>query len=334
MPIPTPDDNETRDDFEARCMADDTMVDEYEDEDQRYAVCSAQWSKRAKQSPDTHGEWLKAGSSGEPVGVDRNANVIYGYVVAEEGPFKTEGRGEFDHKSLRTIVGLMKAEPNGLKSRFGHPTLSDDGIGKYLGRARNPRLEKRGKKDADGNPVEIEIVRADLHLDPSSFDTPAGNLGKYVLDRAESDPESFSSSLVLTTEQEYRLDSKGRPKVDANGNELPPLWRPTALHASDVVDTGDAVDAFLSADALPDAVVRKGCELLDQQFRGKSRQFIRERCQAWLERYLTQKFGPEDEPPSEAEPEVPPPWPAQPPYDPTTDPVKRRVREWNRRPKG
>jgi hypothetical protein len=318
-------------------MSDETMIAEYEDEDQRYALCSALWAKRGSQSAKAQGEWLKADSVGEPVGVDRNANVIHGYVVAEEGPFKTEGRGEFDHKSLRAIVGLMKSKPAGLKSRLGHPTLSDDGVGKYLGRAKNPRFDKRLAEDASGNPVEVEIVRADLHLDASSFDTPAGNLGKYVLDRAESDPESFSSSLVLSIEQEYRLDSKGRPKLDDNGNELPPLWRPTALHASDVVDTGDAVNAFLSVDALPDSAVRRGCELLEQQFRGKPRQFVKEHCQRWLDRYLLQTYGPED-PPSE---DVPPPadvviaadvTPAEPEYDPAADPVKARIRNWRHRP--
>lgn len=296
MPLPTPRDGESQDEFESRCMGDSTMNDEYEDEDERYAVCSSQWERRNKESADQSSKLLKAESEGELVAVDREAGIIHGYVVAQEGPFKSEGRGEFDHKSLRMILGLMKSEKAGLKSRLGHPTMSDDGIGKFLGRSKNPRFDTIQKKDAEGTPVDIEVVRADLHLDPSSFDTPAGNLGKYVLDRAKSDPASFSSSLVLTTEMEYRLDSKGRPKVDANGQELPPLWRPTALHASDVVDTGDAVDAFLSPDSLPDAAVRRGCELLDKQFRGKSRRFVQEHCQRWLERYLDQRYGPPPSP--------------------------------------
>lgn len=279
-------------------------------------------------------EWLKAESGGRPIDVDREANVIHGYVVAQEGPFKSEGRGEFDGKALRSILKLMKAEPNGLKSRLGHPTMSDDGIGKYLGRAKKPWIDKLTKEGPDGVPVEIEIIRADLHLDPSSFDTPSGNLGKYVLDRAESDSDSFSSSLVLTTDMEYRLDNKGRPKVDDAGNELPPLWRPTALHASDVVDTGDAVDSFLSIDALPDVVVRRGCELLDQQFRGKSRKFIDDHIEKWKRRYLDMRFGEEKPEPIATEPvaePVPPPEPE--PYDPSRDADKWRIRECNERSK-
>tara|TARA_R110002012_G_scaffold13648_4_gene57982 strand:- start:8503 stop:9810 length:1308 start_codon:yes stop_codon:yes gene_type:complete len=38
MPIPKPNENENKDDFVGRCMIDETMVSEY-DEDQRYAIC-------------------------------------------------------------------------------------------------------------------------------------------------------------------------------------------------------------------------------------------------------------------------------------------------------
>jgi|LUMP01.1.fsa_nt_gb HK97 family phage prohead protease len=41
MPIPTPNDNETQEQFIDRCMIDDTMVAEYDD-DQRLAICIAQ----------------------------------------------------------------------------------------------------------------------------------------------------------------------------------------------------------------------------------------------------------------------------------------------------
>lgn len=241
-------------------------------------------------------DWLRAQTDGDLVEVDRKNNVIRGYVVAQEGAFKSEGRGEFDPHSLREIVRLMKAAPNGLKSRFGHPTLSDDGLAKFLGRSRNPRLGTATVRTEDGSRKTVQAVRADLHLDPTSFHTPAGNLGRYVLDRAESDPDSFSTSLVLRSDKEYRLEKNGKPKRDTNGNELPPLWRPTALHASDVVDTGDAVDGFLSADGmagLPDGVVRRATALLDRQFAGQEPEVIRARCLAWLGRYLNWKFGPE-----------------------------------------
>ena len=246
-------------------------------------------------------EWLKATARGNVVQVDREADVIRGYIVAQEGPFISAGRGEFDKSALREIVKLMKASPNGLKSRFTHPDMTSDGLGKFLGRAKNPRLDKIGTRESQGARLddEISVVRADLHLDPTSHTTPSGDLGTYVMDLAESDPDAMSSSLVLRKEEEYRLDRFGRPQRDAEGKKLPPLWRPTQLHASDVVDSGDAVDGILSkldAEGLPDSAVRQGAEILDRVFAGQQREVIAARLDAWKARYLTRRFGEEPEP--------------------------------------
>lgn len=46
MPLPTPEPTEDKDAFIARCVANPTMVSEYPDAAQRYAVCQAQWSDR------------------------------------------------------------------------------------------------------------------------------------------------------------------------------------------------------------------------------------------------------------------------------------------------
>jgi len=43
MPIPTPEQDESRDDFVQRCMANPKMIEEFPEESQRLAVCSAQW---------------------------------------------------------------------------------------------------------------------------------------------------------------------------------------------------------------------------------------------------------------------------------------------------
>jgi hypothetical protein len=95
-----------------------------------------------------------------------------------------------------------------------------------------------------------------------------------------------------------------------------------------VVAEGDAVDGILSAqlgvDGLPDMAVRRGCEILDKLWPDKSREFIRERCEAWMERYLSRRFGVEPIPATAPEP-----------YDPARDAVKlklkRRVDGWAKR---
>lgn len=217
-----------------------------------------------------------------PVGVDREAKVIRGYVLAQEGPFKSEGRGEFDRAALAEIVRLTNAARKGLPS----PSLSDDGIGMYLGRARGAWLDQSGP---------VWRTRADLHFAASSFDTPSGDLGGYVLLLATEDPDALSTSLVIKSEEEYRRNPDGTPRKDADGNLLPPLWRPGALHATDVVDTGDAVDgllggpAWLSVGDLPDAVQRQGWAVLDRLFAGAPADVVRARCAAYVERYLSRE---------------------------------------------
>lgn len=239
--------------------------------------------------------WLKADAKAKAIGVDREARAILGAVVAQEGPFReADPRGEFDKKSLRTIVALMKEAPGGLKARFGHPSLSDDAAGTAIGRWHNPRLDKvlvsRG-----GAQVELEAVRANLHLDKSAGPVnPNGDLAEYLLTVAESDPGLIATSLVLQVTEEYRLKKDGTRELDDEGKPLPPLWRPTKLHASDVTDEGAAVDAILSprggAD-LPDDVVRLATQALDRLFAGQTREVVEQRCGAWLERYLSRRYG-------------------------------------------
>ncbi len=232
---------------------------------------------------------LRAGIvSGRPVRVDAKAEVIYGYVLAQEGAFKSEGRGEFDRRALEDIVRLTNAEPKGLRSRFTHPSMSSDGLGKYLGRARGAWLDRSDS---------IWRARADLHLSPSSHDTPSGDLGGYVLRLATEDPDALSSSLVVRHDEEYRREKDGTLTRDESGEPLPPLWRPTKLFATDVVDTGDAVDGLLSAENLsvgdlPDALQRQGWAMLDRLFAGQPAEVVRERVGAYLERYLARGGDP------------------------------------------
>lgn len=244
---------------------------------------------KLKANPD----WLRANFTAPRVGVDRENKVILGYVVAQEGPFReTDPRGEFDQQSLSTIVQLMTAKQGGLKSRFGHPSLSSDAVGTSVGRARDPYLDSV-RVERDGRIVELRAVRANLHLDPSAFEAnPNGNLGEYLMTVAESDRGLISSSLVLQVDEEYRLNKDGTPQTDKDGVPLPPLWRPTVLHASDITDEGAAVDNLLSTGGANrlDGVVREACKMLDSVFMGQDRDVVEERCRAWLGRYLEMRF--------------------------------------------
>lgn len=245
---------------------------------------------------------LRASIKSSAVGVDREKNILRGYVVAQAGPFKSDGRGEFDRQALESIVSLGNAKSGGLKSRFTHPDMSNDGLGKFLGRGRDLRMDKA--IDARTGKT-VDAVRADLYFDKTALDTPPEGgkpLGQYVMDLAESDPEALSSSIVVQADQEYRQNKDGTLAKDDNGDELPPLWRPFALHASDIVDTGDAVDGLLSAsidiERLPLSVLWKGSQLLDAVFLDQPRDVIEARLAAYVQRYLDRKFGEQPQAPS------------------------------------
>ena len=150
------------------------------------------------------------------VRIDREASVINGFAVVTKGVTK-DSRGEFDDIALDSVVEFGNKAKAGIKSRFGHPNMSSTALGTFLGRVRNFR------RDGD-------IVRADLHIDKTAFDTPDGDLAGYVLNLAESDPEMFGASMVIYWEEEKREG------LDANGNELPPFIRVTNLFSVDVVD--------------------------------------------------------------------------------------------------
>lgn len=241
-------------------------------------------------------QWLNAQLLSSVGKVDRENGIIHGVILAEEGPFKSQGRGEFNREAIQQIVTMANEKPGGLKARWTHPGLSSDGLGKFLGRQKNIRTDTVLRKNK-----EVLVARGDLHLDSTALDTPPEGgkpLGVYVMDLAESDPDAFGTSLVLKAKQESRLDKNQRPLKDDKGEDLPPLWFPEALHSSDVVDEGDATNSFLSADilaGLPDAVVRQGCELLDAQFAGQDRDAVRARLAAFVDRYLRLRFG-ADEP--------------------------------------
>lgn len=243
-------------------------------------------------------KWLRAETSIREVRVDRENNVLRGMVLAQEGQFKSAGRGAFDLKGLKMIRAMINKEPSGLKSRFTHPTLSGDSLGKFLGRVKDPFIDVLRLK-RNGGEVLVNALRGDLFFNPTALEEPPGGgkpLGIYIMDLAESDPDALSSSLALVPEEVEQLDEKtGRPKLDKNGEPLPPLWYPLELHAADIVDRGDAVDGILSAqlstEGFPDEVVRQGAALLNEQFPDAPRDVIRARCLAWLEQFLDCRFG-------------------------------------------
>lgn len=240
------------------------------------------------------GSAFSAGTSSR-IGVDRKNGVIHGYVVMMAGQLK-DRPGEVDGATLDGIVALGNAAARGVRSHFTHGGLCEDQLGSYLGRAHRFRLATARTEQGR----EVPAVRADLHFDPTALDTPPKGggkpLGLYVMDLATTDPDAISSSVVARFKREYRLNADGTRVKDAKtGEELPPLMRPLALHGSDIVAQGAAVDGLLSVGGLRDGELWQAeaaaTRLLEGPFARLSRREIRERLTAWLDRTLDEHFG-------------------------------------------
>lgn len=209
---------------------------------------------------------------------DSKGRVLRGGVMAIEGDF-VDGRGAFNLESLKQIAKMAGNAPKGLKSRFGHPSFLADGLGRFLGRWKEPRTATALNREG----VRVSAVRGNLHLDESSFNTPAGDLGGYVMRLVSSDSDAISSSLVISPIEESR--DRGKP----------PIWFPEQLWASDIVEEGAAVAGLLHS---AEAIRGKLHELLDKAFEDESREVL----EVYWADYLDRKFG--EQPPAKPTPEL------------------------------
>lgn len=200
-------------------------------------------------------EYLRAQTALRQRGVDRKLGVIFGYVVAEEGAFKT-GRGRFDESGLTEIVRHGRSQPEGVKVNWTHGDFFSESLGDYLGRSHNFRL--------DTSPERSRVL-ADLHFDGVAYKSPTrGDMATYLMDLAESDPKAVGSSLVVKAKFVYEYGQDGNLKMDGDGNPIPPLWIPEEILRSDVVADGDATTAFLSVDAPEEEIRAKLHDYVDR----------------------------------------------------------------------
>lgn len=162
------------------------------------------------------------------VGGDYNAGLLSGVSLIAKG----EALGHdmwIDEVTLMQVAEFANQSNNGIKSRFTHPSMSADGMGRHLGRLKDVR-------------VEGEKVIGDLHFAQSAHATPEGDLAEYVMKLAEEDPAAAGLSIVFEHDQEaeqkfmtkFSKDSFMSPDED-NLRNLPHV-RLAKLRAADIVD--------------------------------------------------------------------------------------------------
>jgi hypothetical protein len=173
------------------------------------------------------------------------------------------------------------ATRNGLKARFTHPNMSNDGMGSYLGRWTNFRL--------DG-----DTVRADLHIADAAYTSPQGDLGNYVMDLAEQDPEAFGISMATQLdEQSYAEFEQSRHRESDNDKRKKMRWpmRFSGMKAGDVVDSPAATRTglFSLTEADPRNLPAQATALLDAYFSDAPAEAVRARINGFLDRYFSSR---------------------------------------------
>lgn len=138
----------------------------------------------------------------------------------------------------QTATAIQSAGKAGVKSRFTHPGMSSDGLGKHLGRINNAR-------------VEGSQVIGDLHFAESAHKTPDGDLAEYVATLVSEDPEAAGLSIVFMRDRDAEsrfmldngalldgswLDPSDFKSPDPRNTENYPHARLAELRAADLVD--------------------------------------------------------------------------------------------------
>lgn len=168
----------------------------------------------------------------EPQGGMFGAGLIRNVSLVTAG--EARGHDQWVDQAFVDSVAAAVNQPNkGVKVRFTHPSLSGDGLGRYMGRATNGRTEA-----STGQAV------ADIHLAQASHDTPDGDLGAYVLNLAEEDPSAFAISIAFErdkdAEKAFRQansDAEGFTSPDSRNSRDLRHVRLKSLVAADFVDT-------------------------------------------------------------------------------------------------
>jgi len=204
---------------------------------------------------------------------DNGGGVIRGLAVCTEGEAKGHGV-QLDSEFIAEVTKHGARKSQGIKARFGHPSMSGTALGTFVGRSTNFRTDRGGGRGG------VDITRADLNVDPIANDSPEGKLGDYVLGLAESDPKAFGMSIVFRPGETYKRDANGRKVTRPTGEpgsskyrQARDKWRDCAgpefatlekLHASDLVDDPAAnPDGLFSAFATDSTIAGQVAEFLD-----------------------------------------------------------------------
>lgn len=159
-------------------------------------------------------------------------DVIKGVAVVSEGEARGHGV-QVNSDFVDDVIRMGNAKKGGVKSRFGHPTMSGSAMGTFVGRFKNFRRDDT-------------VARADLVISPTAHETPQGDLAKYIKSMATNEPDMFGASIAFKDGEPFQIDDDGeRMKPIADGE---PIFETIeSLKGVDIVDDPATNDGLFSA---------------------------------------------------------------------------------------
>lgn len=169
--------------------------------------------------------------SSSTTNVDRENDVLKNICIANFG--KNKNDSYFNEKFISDLVEKGNAQVQGVKCRFGHPSMCATSLGTYVGRYKNFNIQ-------NGN------CFGDLYLDPITKKTQVEGKGismyDYIMDMSENNPDMFGNSIVVSCfwEDEQITNEQG-VKETVESLIL------QEFVSSDLVDDPAATDALFSS---------------------------------------------------------------------------------------
>jgi len=198
-------------------------------------------------------EFFRAAQSHGLETVERNggrysAGLIRGVSVITRG----EALGHelwVDADFLADTTAAINSTSTGLKARFTHPGLSNDGMGTKLGTIH------------DAKTVGDQVI-ADLHFQAAAHKTPDGDLADYVMTLAEETPDQFGLSIVF--EHDLELEQAHTNEHTSGDLFISPDEHNKNNYAHAMLANLRAGDVVDEPAANPDGLFKRGQEFAQQ----------------------------------------------------------------------
>ena len=169
MPLPKPNKDETRSRFISRCMSNNTMVEEYTNQDQRMAVCQSQWENRNSNCGVIGNRVAGHYTPGRRTHNGKEYLVVSATLLVEGVHCGSAGCFQYPTDVLQNTVNLWNGTPviyDHPKDESGQYIVCDDprvANQDILGAVYNPRFENNSLK-ADVWFESTQLQQADPRL--------------------------------------------------------------------------------------------------------------------------------------------------------------------------